>query len=101
MSIILVLTTHQPILKEPEYVEVYGVTQSFDALVFKCTEEKELATFHKSAKSGGMSMAESTSQSTSSSTSIKSTGIFHGATSESTSGTSSAEELARSKMWEG
>lgn len=100
MPNIVVLTTHQPILKEPEYVEVYGVTQSFDASVFKCTEEKELATFHKSAKSGGMSMAESTSQATSSSTSIKSTGIFHGVTSESTSGTSSAEELARSKMWE-
>ena len=58
-----------PLLKTPEYVEMYGVTQPFVTSTYKTTQESEMSSFEKTASSGGMSMAESTSESKSASVS--------------------------------
>ena len=73
-----------------------GVTQPFRASTYKCTTEKESETFEKTATSGGMAMAISLTSSNSNSKS----GKFWGASAESSSGTSSAFELASSKFEE-
>ena len=58
-----------PLLKTPEYVEMYGVTQPFSTSTYKTTQESEMSSFDKTSTSGGMSMAESTSKSKSASVS--------------------------------
>ena len=64
-----------PVLKRPEYVQIFGVTEPFRAETFKSIKQSEIATFHTTASSGGMTMASSTSSSSSSSTSFKMWGL--------------------------
>jgi hypothetical protein len=83
-----------PVLKRPEYVQMFGVTEPFRAETFKSTKQSEIATFHKTASSGGMTMATSTSSSSSSSTSFKMWGL----SAKTSSGKTSAAEVALSKQ---
>lgn len=87
-------------MKEPSYVEVYGVNQPFNSSVFKCTKEIDLSTFRKTATAGGMSMAVDMSSSFSVAGDMKINGGIGAISTEGSFGTSAALELARSKKRE-
>jgi len=58
-----ILPGASPLLKTPEYVDMYGVNQPFQTRSFKTTSETESNSFEKTSSSGSVSIAVSSSSS--------------------------------------
>lgn len=77
-----------PLLKNPEFVEMFGVTQPFESKTFKTTSETESSSFEQIASSGSITIAESSSKAVSGSIG----GSFGGFSGEVSGGTAEKGE---------